>query len=620
VSNSGINRTIPDELVEEVKSRNDIVSVVGQYVRLDKRSSANLFGLCPFHNEDTPSFSVSPSKQIFYCFGCHKGGNVITFIREIEKCTWPQALKILADRVGIQLPEPDDAAYRERLERNATLQKIYLEAARYYYHSLQSPAGAVARRYLKDRAIADSTARKFGLGFAPDEWDGLLMHLRRQGLDDPQLISQSGLFKRGKSDGYYDLFRNRLMFPIFDAMGKIIAFGGRVLDDSQPKYLNSPETPLYTKGRHLYGLNLAKSSSDKRLVLVEGYMDALAMHQAGIDNAVAALGTAMTEAQANLIRKYTDQVIVGFDADAAGQNAALRSLDILTSRGLKVTVLRVPDGKDPDEFIRKHGPERFKVLVDQALPLLDFKLDVARRSCAVHGELDVLAFQDQACSILAREDNAIVRELYAGKVGEWLHASADSVVREIERRREGSEASLAGDLLHQQLAARKKPDAAPVADLAQPSGQQATREEIYLLCFLAEHPTLWTRLEPKPVAADFSAGVMQAVASRLLEYLDSGKPVDSGGLMLWSEALVVHGRLLTDLLAKASMKLDETFAGQDPLKTIHELVRTIRLENLRRQLRETAALAQDPDQPAEAAEARKKLLDINQQIQKLRTR
>ena len=180
MSNSGINRTIPDELVEEVKSRNDIVSVVGQYVRLDKRSSANLFGLCPFHNEDTPSFSVSPSKQIFYCFGCHKGGNVITFIREIEKCTWPQALKILADRVGIQLPEPDDAAYRERLERNATLQKIYLEAARYYYHSLQSPAGATARRYLKERAIADSTARKFGLGFAPDEWDGLLLHLRRR--------------------------------------------------------------------------------------------------------------------------------------------------------------------------------------------------------------------------------------------------------------------------------------------------------------------------------------------------------------------------------------------------------------------------------------------------------
>jgi len=620
VSNTNSSRTIPDELIEEIKSRNDIVSVVGQYVRLDKRSSANLFGLCPFHNEDTPSFSVSPSKQIFYCFGCHKGGNVITFIREIEKCTWPQALKILADRVGVQLPEPDDEAYRERLERNASLKKIYLEAARYYYHSLQSPAGAAARRYLKERAISDSTARKFGLGFAPDEWDGLLLHLRRQGLDDPQLISQSGLFKRGKSDGFYDLFRNRLIFPIFDAMGTIIAFGGRVLDDSQPKYLNSPETPLYTKGRHLYGLNLAKSSQDKRLVLVEGYMDTLAMHQAGIDHAVAALGTAMTEAQANLIRKYTDQVIVGFDADAAGQNAALRSLDILTSRGLKVTVLRVPDGKDPDEFIRKHGPERFKVLIDQALPLLDFKLDVARRSCEVHGTLDILAFQDQACQILAKEDNAIVRELYAGKVSEWLHASADSVVREIERRREGSEASPSGDLLHQQLAARKKTDVAPAADMAQPSGQQATREEIYLLCFLAEHPTLWGRLEQKPVAEDFSAGVMQAVASRLLEHLDAGRSVDSGGLMLWSDTLVVHGRLLTDLLAKASMKLDETFAGQDPLKTMNELVRTIRLENLRRQLKETAGLAQDPDRPAEAAVARKKLLELNQQIQKLRSR
>lgn len=620
MSNTTSSRTIPDELIEEIKSRNDIVTVVGQYVRLDKRSSANLFGLCPFHHEDTPSFSVSPSKQIFYCFGCHKGGNVITFIREIEKCTWPQALKILADRVGIQLPEPDDQAYRERLERTTSLQKIYLEAARYFYHSLHSPAGAVARRYLQERAISDSTARKFGLGYALDEWDGLLLHLRRQGLDDHQLISQSGLFKRGKTDGFYDLFRNRLMFPIFDAMGKIVAFGGRVLDDSQPKYLNSPETPLYTKGRHLYGLNLAKSSPDKRLVLVEGYMDTLAMHQAGIDNAVAALGTAMTEAQANLIRKYTDQVIVGFDADAAGQNATLRSLDILTSRGLKVTVLRVPDGKDPDEFIRKHGPERFKVLIDQALPLLDFKLDVARRSCEVHGNLDILAFQDQACTILAKEDNAIVRELYAGRVSEWLHTSADSVVREIERRREGSQASPTGDMLHQQLAARKKSDATPPPDRTQTPSHQATREEIYLLCFLAEHPALWGRLEPKPVPADFSAGAMQSVARRLIEHLSAGKPVDSGGLMLWSEARVVHGRILTDLLAKASMKLDETFAGQDPLQTMNELVRTIRLENLRRQLKETAALAQDPDRPEEAALARRRLLEINQKIQKLRSR
>ena len=208
-------------------------------------------------------------------------------------------------------------------------------------------------------------------------------------------------------------------------MGKIVAFGGRVLDQSLPKYINSPETPMYTKGRHLYGLNIAKASAEHRLILVEGYMDTIAMHQAGVDYAVAALGTAMTEAQANLIRKYTDQVIVGFDADAAGQTAALRSLDILTSRGLKVTVLQVPDGKDPDEFIRKHGPERFRALIDQALPLLEFKLDVARRTNLVHGSLDILAYQDQACTILAKEENAIVRELYAGKVSELIHASPE---------------------------------------------------------------------------------------------------------------------------------------------------------------------------------------------------
>jgi len=259
-------------------------------------------------------------------------------------------------------------------------------------------------------------------------------------------------------------------------------------------------------------------------------------------------------------------------------------------------------------------------LIDQALPLLDFKLDVARRSCESQGRLDVLAFQDQACAILAREDNAIVRELYAGKVSEWLHASADSVVREIERRRENADAGPAGDLLHQQLAARKQSEVVPVADPAQPAGQQATREEIYLLCLLAEHPLLWERLETKPAAEDFSAGVMQAVASRLIECLTTGKAVDSGSLMLWSESLVVHGRLLTDLLAKASMKLDETFAGQDPLKTMNELGRTIRLENLRRQLKETAALAQDPDRPDQAAQARLKLLDLNVQIQKLRSR
>lgn len=618
MSISGSNRPIPDELVEEVKARNDIVSVVEQYVRLDKRSGSNYFGLCPFHHEDTPSFSVAPNKQIYYCFGCHKGGNVINFIREIEKCTWPQAVKILADRVSIKLPEPDDEAYRERAELGAQLANLYLEAARYFYRNLIGPQGQMARQYLKNRSITDNTIKKFGLGFAVDDWDGLVRHLAGLKITDPQLLEKSGLFRRGKQGGLYDLFRNRLMFPIFDAMGKIVAFGGRVLDDSVPKYINSPETPVYTKGRHLYGLNIAKSSSERRLILVEGYMDTIAMHQAGVDYAVAALGTAMTEAQANLIRKYTEQVIVGFDADAAGQTAALRSLDILTARGLKVSVLQVPDGKDPDEFIRKHGSERFRALIDQALPLLDFKLEVARRSNLVNGSLDVLAFQDQACTILAREENAIVRELYAGKVSELLHASPESVVREVERRRQTTSPEKSADQLHQQLSSRQTTPAA--RETAPATTDAATREEIYLLSLLAEHPKLFAQLTDPPTPEDFSNGAMQIVAERTLDALKSEKPLDCSNLMVFAESFVVHGRMLSDLIAKASMKLDETFAGQDPQWTATELLRTMRLERLRQELRETAAQAEDQERPAKAQEAKQRLLEINRKIRQLRSR
>jgi DNA primase len=618
VSIPGSNRPIPDELVDEVKARNDIVSVVEQYVRLDKRSGSNFFGLCPFHNEDTPSFSVSPNKQIFYCFGCHKGGNVITFIREVEKCTWPQALKILADRVSIKLPEPDDDAYRERTEFNTQLSNLYLEAARYYYRNLIGPQGLSARQYLKNRSIADNMVKKFGLGFAIEDWDGLLRHLAGLKITDPQLLEKSGLFKRGKQGGFYDLFRNRLMFPIFDAMGKIVAFGGRVLDQSLPKYINSPETPIYTKGRHLYGLNIAKSSNEHRLILVEGYMDTIAMHQAGVDYAVAALGTAMTEAQANLIRKYADQVIVGFDADAAGQTAAIRSLDILTARGLKVSVLQVPDGKDPDEFIRKHGPERFRALIDQALPLLDFKLEVARRTNLVHGNLDILAYQDMACTILAKEENAIVRELYAGKVSGLLHASPESVVREIERRRQSSNPEKTSDQLHQQLASRQ---VVPVARETVPdAADTAIREEIYLINLLAEQPKVYGQLAEKPVVEDFSDGAMQIVAGRTLAALQNEKPLDCSSLMVFAESMKVNNLMLSDLLAKASMKYDETYAGQDPQSMAVEMLRKMRLEKLRQELREAAAMAENLEQPEQARLAKQQLLEINQKIRRLRSR
>ncbi|MDD2533614.1 MAG: DNA primase [Eubacteriales bacterium] len=619
MSSAGNNRPIPDELVEEIKAKNDIVAVVEQYVRLDKRSGSNYFGLCPFHNEDTPSFSVAPNKQIFYCFGCHKGGNVIQFVRELEKCTWPQALKILADRASIKLPESDDEAYREKLEFNSRISTLYLEAARYYYRQLTGPAGQNARAYLKNRAISDSTAKKFGLGFAPDEWDGLVKHFAQLNITDPVLLDKSGLCKRGNKGGYYDIFRNRLMFPIFDAMGKIVAFGGRNLDQALPKYMNSPETPIYTKGRHLYGLNIAKSSNEKRLILVEGYMDTIAMHQAGVDYAVAALGTAMTEAQANLLRKYTENVIVCFDADAAGQTAALKSLDILTSRGLKVLVLQMPDGKDPDEFIKKHGAERFRALVDQALPVIDFKIEVARRTSTHQDQFNILSFQDLACTILAQEDNAIVRELYAGKIGTMIHTSAESVMREIDRRRTVQPTNKT-DTLHQQLSDRLNHTDLDAQTNSQTANDLAIREEIYFLSLLADQPSLLALLKDQPGIDDFSPGAMQQVAGRVFKLLSEQKAFDTSILMNCAEALMVNERMLSDLFATASLKLEGNFSGQEPANTATELLREMRLNHLRRQLREAQALAEDLSQPEKAALARQRLLDLNLHIKQLRQR
>ena len=387
-------RGIPQHIIEEVKGRNDIVQIVEQYVRLSKRSAANLFGLCPFHAENTPSFSVSPEKQIYYCFGCHKGGDVIGFIMDVEKIGYIDALRLLAERSGVRIPEPDDANYRKRAEISAQLYKVDAAAAAHFFLGLtESPGGKAAREYLGKRGIASGTIRRFGLGYAADDWSDLWRHLRNKGFT-AEILEKSGLFKQ-TNDKIYDLFRNRIMFPIFDALGRVVAFGGRVMDDSQPKYINSPENAIYTKGKHLYALNFAKKTKEPALIIVEGYMDAIAMHQAGVDNAVAALGTALTQSQAQLARRYSEHVIIGFDADASGQEATLRSLDILAAKGCHVTVLQIPEGKDPDDYIRRNGADRFKDLVRRAMPLMDYKLLSSERKSMRDGTLDILTYQDR---------------------------------------------------------------------------------------------------------------------------------------------------------------------------------------------------------------------------------
>ena len=543
-------------MIEEIKSRSELVGVVEQYVHLDKRSGSNFFGLCPFHREDTPSFSVSPAKQIYYCFGCHKGGDVIHFIMDIEKCSYIQSVQILAERANVALPEPDDEGYRQRSELYKNLQAICLEAARYFYHSLVGDDGRKAMSYLQNRSISTATTRKFGLGFAPDSWDGLLNHLAGKGWTDHDLLLQSGLFRKGKSGGLYDLFRNRLMFPIFDVMGRVIAFGGRVLDDSLPKYINSPETPIYTKGRHLYALNIAKNSHMKQLVIVEGYMDAIAIHQAGIDQAVASLGTALTDSQAMLLRKYTEDVIIAYDADAAGQSATMRSLEILHQKGLKITVLQVPDSKDPDEFIRRHGAERFNALLEKALPLLDYKLLVARQENENGQNLDLIGYQESACQILAREENAIIRELYATKLAEDLHTSPDTVLREIERRHENPDLVPA----HPVRRAPQQMDQQQPVQATIDREATVSREELYLFGLLAADPEIYGQILPQ--ADDFSPGAMQEFATRALAKAADQK-LDAAALVDLSGDYAFHGKPLHEWLVRVSMRLEETFGRQD---------------------------------------------------------
>ncbi|NLN47055.1 MAG: DNA primase [Clostridiaceae bacterium] len=602
-------RGIPQSIVDEIKNRNDIVAVVEQYVRLSKRSAANLFGLCPFHSENTPSFSVAPEKQIYYCFGCHKGGDVIHFIMDIEKVGYLDALRLLADRAGVHIPEPEDAGYRKRAERETLLYKINAAAAAHFYLNLtESPKGKAASAYLARRGITGGTIRKFGLGFAADDWEDLWKRLRNKGFD-AEVLSGSGLFRQGR-DGPYDLFRNRIMFPIFDALGRVVAFGGRVMDDSQPKYINSPESAVYTKGRHLYALNFAKKSKEGSLIIVEGYMDAIAMHQAGVENAVAALGTALTTSQAQLARRYTENVIVGFDADASGQEAALRSLDILVSKGCHVTVLQIPDGKDPDEYIRRNGADRFHDLVKRALPLMDYKLLSVERKSTRDGDLDILDYQDVACKVLAAEPNPIIRELYAAKVADKLGVPSEAVVREIERRRKGVEQAAGQGTLRDRLAQRQTGE-------PQEPAKPFPEDPLFLLCLIASSPELADRMRISPEPEDFPEGVIRDMAVAVLARDERAGAGLSGLIGLAGDA-DWHGRRIADEAARMSFEID----AMGDLSAIEEAANSylsrVRKDRLVARKAAIVAWIAAGGEGADKMEMKEELLDIDVQLRQFR--
>ena len=420
----------PASFIDELVARNPIEDVVGQYVNL-KRSGGNLFGLCPFHGEKTASFSVSPDKGIYYCFGCHKGGGAINFMMEIEGLSYPDAVRSLAKRAGMEVPE--DEQYQSRYRQQERLWALHKEAARFFHSQLYAPVGKEALEYALGRGMSKGILTTFGVGYAPDSWDSMVKAMKAKGYTDQEL-KDSGLVSVSQKNGnIFDRFRDRLMFPIIDVRGNVIGFGGRIIkkDSDAAKYLNSPETIIFNKRKNLFGLNLAKKSKENSLILVEGNIDVVALHQYGFDNAVASLGTSLTEEQAVLMTRYAEQIILIYDGDKAGQNATQRAIPILEKAGLQVKVLQLKDAKDPDEFLKKFGADRFKLLLEESSNRVEYQLNAIARKYNLGVDEERIKFIHEAAELISTLGSAIQREIYGHRIAEAGKISYESMKMEI---------------------------------------------------------------------------------------------------------------------------------------------------------------------------------------------
>lgn len=419
-----------DEILNEVKENNDIVEVISQYVHL-KRSGRNYFGLCPFHNEKSPSFSVSPDKQIFHCFGCGVGGNVITFISKIEGIGFKEAIENLAERANISLPVNTSQEDNKLEELKSKVYKVNSFTANYYHKRLYEQRSKIGQEYVKKRKLTNETLEAYNLGFSGN-FDELYQVLRKEGFKDEEIL-ESGLVNKNENGKYIDRYRNRFMIPILDVRNRVIAFGGRVLDDSKPKYINSPENIVYSKGKHLFGLNVAKKGDTKKLLIVEGYMDAISLHQRGITNVVASLGTALTTNQGWLLRKNAEEVILGFDSDGAGQTAIMRAMEVMQNMGCDMRVLQMSGAKDPDEYIIKFGSARFQKLMDEAISLIEFKVKILKQSLNLEVAGDKVKFLNEIAKLISKIDNSIEREIYIEKIAKSYNISKEAIFGQVNK-------------------------------------------------------------------------------------------------------------------------------------------------------------------------------------------
>ena len=509
----------PESFITELAERNDIVDVVSGYVRLSKKSGSNLFGLCPFHSEKTPSFSVSPDKQIYHCFGCGKGGGVINFIMEIENLSFPEAVEFLARRVGMELPEQADDHESRRRARMLALNR---DSARYFHDQLSTPGAQIAREYIAKRQISKKMVTAFGLGFAPDGWSGLIDAMHAKGYTDYELFD-AGLVRRGKSGGYYDTFRRRLMFPVIDVRGNVIGFSGRVLGDGEPKYMNSPETLVFNKSRNLFALNLAKKSKSGYIILSEGNIDVVSLHQAGFDSAVASLGTSLTPEQARIISRYTNEVIIAYDNDGAGIKASQRAIGILEKLDLKVKVLRVNGAKDPDEFIRLKGADAFRNLLEGAENQVDYRLRAVTDKYDLSVDEQKVEFLKEALELVARLPGSVERQVYAMRVASMAGVNADVVAGETERRRKKLLRQSRREDAREQSRPERQSQPAEKAFRYENPASAVAEEGVIRLLYL--EPELINA--PLPPAEEFSSPVLAHIYTEICGMLRAGQKVST---------------------------------------------------------------------------------------------
>lgn len=552
-----------DELIDEIKNNNDIVDVISQYVHL-KRSGRNYFGLCPFHNEKSPSFAVSPDKQIFHCFGCGVGGNVIHFISKIEGINFRESIELLAERANIVLPKLENVGDNKTQELKEKIYQINKETAYFYHENLYKPTAKMAQEYVKKRKLNNSTLKEFLIGYSGN-FNELYNFLKSKGFSDEAILA-SDLVNKNERGQYIDRFRHRLMFPIQDVRGRIIAFGGRVLDDSKPKYINSPENLVYIKGRHLFGLYNAKKHDTKKILIVEGYMDVISLHQRGITNVVASLGTAMTEAQGRLLRRSSEQIVLGYDADGAGQEAIIRGLEILRNLGCDVRVLQISGAKDPDEYVTKYGPERLVKCIDDAISLVEFKVRVLKKNLNIENTSDKIKFLNEIAKILAKVENSMEQEIYIEKISKDYDISKDALYSEIKKILYPKNAN------SKVLEKRNIQYNIPKKEDTKISESRLKRENTIIAMLLMSNVNVYSKIKNKIKPEDFKLEKNKKILEKVYGEYEKGITEIYDVLNLFEEEDIINH--ITEIMAK-------DYGITDIDKGIDDILSTYERENLK---------------------------------------